>query len=632
MTVLDRNKALPKVKRIIIIVAIILVSIIFIAQSYQDIHRKQVNLDAERIHLYHQETTLMADFMSSLSFRRLDNDIATDNFSQELLKIIKDMMFLQEKMQKEKSIRHFSDNSDISTYEQNINSYVESSLLMANEIMALAEAGEVTNTIISTFYKNSLPEYRLFQNESRRLIDKLSTNHQKISESDRSVLWMIVNFIIVIVILTCFALYKYISYLLNARFKLIAQDIQLRSEREKIALEHANLMHEQQMKMRSILDHNVDSIITITADGKIDSFNKTAEKMFGYSVLEVMGKNVKLLMPENYAKQHDGFLKHYMQTGVRKVIGIGREVIAQRKDESQFPMYLSVSEVPDSNPRLFTGIIHDMTEWNKKDASLKQTLAELRLKQEQLEEEEKIACHVFANITENNNNDLPEVSSWIVPMGAFSGDMMLSSVMPSGAIRVILCDFTGHGLPAALGAVPVSSIYKALAQKDLPLEVLMDELNTKLNELLPTGIFCCIAGIDIDATRTHAHIWNAGLPEVLLVTKSGEIKQRIKSDHLPLGVMEYEENEMHSVHVQLEVGDSLYLYSDGMTEAENPAGEMYGEQRLEALLALASEDGDRMNTIQNTLKDYINNAPAADDLSIVQIKTLVIADEIILES
>lgn len=92
-------------------------------------------------------------------------------------------------------------------------------------------------------------------------------------------------------------------------------------------------------------------------------------------------------------------------------------------------------------------------------------MAELTAKQVELENEEKIARHVFENITASNTDTIPELTSWCQPMKTFSGDRILSAILPSGALRVILCDFTGHGLPAALGAVPVSSIHSAMAKK-----------------------------------------------------------------------------------------------------------------------------------------------------------------------
>jgi PAS domain S-box-containing protein len=634
---------LPKLKKHFIFSTALLLVLIVMGQSYQDYHRRQELYDAKQLQNYHQQAQLTANLIHQVLSMRDANYVAINSAAAEVMEVTKQLMSSEstlklnfQKLQRDNS-KSGLDIADVNTQhileeERLLSYYVSEILLTTNELLALAESNAIDSNAISKLYKQMLLNQQLYNNKSGRLLEKLSDKLQANFNKNRVIVWLIVGFILISVVAAGVIFYKVISGLVNRQFILIREDNEERKKNVQAMSEQAQLLLEKRMKMQSILDSTVDSIITITEGGLVDSFNKTAELMFGYSAAEVIGQNVKLLMPENDAKEHDGYLKRYKDTGIRKIIGIGREVTGQRKDLSHFPIYLSVSEVAESKPKLFTGILSDMTERKKLDVQLKEALEELRYKQVQLEHEEQIARHVFEKITASNNNNLPELSSWIVPMGTFSGDMMLSAVLPSGTTRVLLCDFTGHGLPAALGAVPVSSIHKAMAQKDLPLEILMDELNNKLRALLPTGIFCCIAGVDIDATRTHAHIWNAGLPEVLLVNKTGEIIKRIKSDHLPLGVVTYDHSEMYCVDVALQRGDSIYLYSDGMTEAENPAGEMFGQERFEELLMVAAEDGERMNNIQNAVKGYINNAPANDDLSLLQIKTLVMADEIILES
>lgn len=625
---------LSNLKKYFIFSTLVLVVATLLGQIYQDYNHKQEYMDAQRVYLYQKQATLSNNLMLNLISIRDGNAVSIDFSARQFKALTKQLAALQSKLASIKESRKISNKiSSLAKDEVLLANYIDNILLTANAVLSLAEYGQLTDTTaVLAFYEEMLPNYQSYEKEHGRLIEKLSEYLQTETYQHRMSLWLIVGLFVMLVITMGVVSYQIVASLAHRQIKLVEDDNQLRKDSEMKMAEQVALMHAQQMKMQSILDYTVDSIITITEDGLVDSYNKRAEKMFGYAASEVIGRNIKMLMPENFAKQHDGYLRNYMDTGIQKIIGSGREVVAQRKDNSQFPIYLSVSEVPESQPRLFTGIINDMTEWKKSDEKLKQTLAELRSKQVQLEDEEKIARHVFANITASNTNHLPELASWVVPMGTFSGDMMLSAILPSGATRVLLCDFTGHGLPAALGAVPVSSVHKAMAQKDLPLEVLMEELNAKLKDLLPTGIFCCIAGVDIDATRTHAHVWNAGLPEVLLVSKAGDIKQRIKSSHLPLGVVQYKATELQCVNVPLESGDSLYIYSDGLTEAENLAGEMFGQQGFETLLKIAAEDGDRMNLIQNTVKAHINNAPANDDLSLLQIKTLVTADEIILES
>jgi len=113
--------------------------------------------------------------------------------------------------------------------------------------------------------------------------------------------------------------------------------------------------------MRAIVDNAVEAIISISEQCLIEAFNTAAVRLFGYEPDEVIGRNVKLLMPEPDCSQHDGYVQHFLQTGQAHIIGIGREVWGRRKDGTVFPMRLAVSETHISDERHFTGIIHDIT-------------------------------------------------------------------------------------------------------------------------------------------------------------------------------------------------------------------------------------------------------------------------------
>ena len=106
----------------------------------------------------------------------------------------------------------------------------------------------------------------------------------------------------------------------------------------------------------------VDGVISIDARGRIVDFNSACERLFGYSAEEVLGENVKMLMPDPYRTEHDSYLDNYKTTGQRKIIGIGREVIGRRKDGTTFPMELSVGEIEQGNTRAFIGVIRDITD------------------------------------------------------------------------------------------------------------------------------------------------------------------------------------------------------------------------------------------------------------------------------
>jgi len=128
---------------------------------------------------------------------------------------------------------------------------------------------------------------------------------------------------------------------------------------------------EKAARLQAIMDTTVDGIITINEQGIIQSFSKAAEHIFGYSVGEVIGRNVSMLQPSPFRVNHDAYIANYLGTGKPKIIGIGREVTGQRKDGSTFPLYLAVSEVWVGGERYFTGIVRDISEQKKASEEIK---------------------------------------------------------------------------------------------------------------------------------------------------------------------------------------------------------------------------------------------------------------------
>jgi two-component system sensor kinase FixL len=129
--------------------------------------------------------------------------------------------------------------------------------------------------------------------------------------------------------------------------------------------------------LRSILETVPDAMVVIDQRGVIQQFSKTAERLFGWPAAEVCGQNVRILMPTPYREQHDGYITRYLTTGERRIIGIGRVVVGQRRNGSTFPMELSVGEVNQGDRRLFTGFVRDLTERQRTRARLQELQDEL---------------------------------------------------------------------------------------------------------------------------------------------------------------------------------------------------------------------------------------------------------------
>jgi two-component system sensor kinase FixL len=144
---------------------------------------------------------------------------------------------------------------------------------------------------------------------------------------------------------------------------------------ERVAAEEA--LRAREAHLRSILDTVPDAMVVIDEQARIKSFSAAAVRQFGYAEDEVTGRNVSLLMPEPYRTQHDTYMARYLATGQRRIIGIGRVVVGQRKDGSTFPMELSVGEMRLGGERYFTGFIRDLTERKQTETRLQELQSEL---------------------------------------------------------------------------------------------------------------------------------------------------------------------------------------------------------------------------------------------------------------
>jgi two-component system sensor histidine kinase UhpB len=134
-------------------------------------------------------------------------------------------------------------------------------------------------------------------------------------------------------------------------------------------------LRDSEARLRTVFDTAVDAVIIIDERGNIERFNTAAVRLFGYQLEEVLGRNVSMLMPAPHRKMHDGYLEHYLRTGEKKIIGVGREVVGMRKDGTVFPMDLAVAEMHVAGRRMFTGVVRDITERKRAEAMFR-TLVE----------------------------------------------------------------------------------------------------------------------------------------------------------------------------------------------------------------------------------------------------------------
>lgn len=233
--------------------------------------------------------------------------------------------------------------------------------------------------------------------------------------------------------------------------------------------------------------------------------------------------------------------------------------------------------------------------------------------------EEALARQVFDRLTQQKHKQLTEVSSWVCANGSFSGDLLLHSQSPSGNLNILFCDFTGHGLPAALGAIPVSGMFHTMTHKEYsPLDIAR-EMNSRLASMLPADYFCCACLLRITPDRKRMEVSNAGLPPLLVVGGDGKLKSRHRSKLLPLGI-HHSDPFVDLETVEMAEDDVVYLYSDGLIESENLYGEMFGLERLEKQLCRPATADGRIDAVRDAVEEFIGAGEPTDDISLIELK------------
>ncbi|NND59659.1 MAG: PAS domain S-box protein [Gammaproteobacteria bacterium] len=232
--------------------------------------------------------------------------------------------------------------------------------------------------------------------------------------------------------------------------------------------EHASSFAEA--RFAALLDAAVDAILVIDSNGQIETFNRAAERLFGYQSVEICGQNVSTLMPDKYSHAHDSYLQRYLTTGERRIIGIGREVSAMRRDGSVFPVELSVGEVATGEKRRFVGIIRDISERRASEQ-------ELRQQQERLEHVTRLGTlgEMAAGIAHEINQPLTAIATY-----AHAARRLLSSDRMD-AVR--LDDVLGKMATQAERAGQIIERIRDLARRQSPSQELCD-LNAIMDETL----------------------------------------------------------------------------------------------------------------------------------------------------
>ncbi len=238
---------------------------------------------------------------------------------------------------------------------------------------------------------------------------------------------------------------------------------------------------------------------------------------------------------------------------------------------------------------------------------------------EHLIQEQEIAKRVFDKVAHAGALHVHNINYTLSPLAVFNGDVLLAAVRPSGNMSVLLGDFTGHGLAAAVGAMPLAQTFYSMNAKGFGMRDILQEINLKLKDILPVSVFCCVGMIDMDMRDKTIEVWNGGLPECYLFRSQERRFDKIASTHLPLGVLSPRDFSSETQMLGMEDGDRFFMWSDGILEATDAEGEMFGEQRLNEIFYRNENANLLFTEINRHVNTFIGDSERADDLSVVEI-------------
>jgi CheY-like chemotaxis protein len=228
------------------------------------------------------------------------------------------------------------------------------------------------------------------------------------------------------------------------------------------------------------------------------------------------------------------------------------------------------------------------------------------------------AREVFERAVSARAVSSPALRSRLIPADVFSGDMLLSSRTPDGGLMVMVGDFTGHGLAAALGAVPAAEAFRLTVGAGHPAARVLAEINRRLADALPRGHFLAAGIAYVDPYLGSVTLANCGLPPLLMCGPDG-VRERFESSALALGIDGDATYADGCRTVSIAEGERLVFTSDGVTEAGNASGAHFGGDRLEELLArIAGRNCDAPTEVVAALDAFRNGTPYADDVSVVE--------------
>ncbi|WP_186532033.1 ATP-binding SpoIIE family protein phosphatase [Pseudomonas khorasanensis] len=234
--------------------------------------------------------------------------------------------------------------------------------------------------------------------------------------------------------------------------------------------------------------------------------------------------------------------------------------------------------------------------------------------------EQRVAKAVFDKVAHSGCLSAPSIRYLQSPYALFNGDLLLAAYTPAGDMHVMLGDFTGHGLPAAVGAMPLAEVFYGMTAKGYGLAETLREMNAKLKRILPVDMFCCATLLCLSFQRRSVEVWNGGMPDGYLHRMASGERVPLPARHLPLGILSAQAFDDRTDVYPMAVDDRVFLLSDGVIDTCDANDQLFGVERLQQVFAANREPDRLFEDIEQALRDF--RGQARDDVSMVEVSLL----------
>ena len=247
-------------------------------------------------------------------------------------------------------------------------------------------------------------------------------------------------------------------------------------------------------------------------------------------------------------------------------------------------------------------------------------IEELKSWRQDSEEQSRLGAHVMERLTDAEGLRDPMIQSFNLPAETFSGDLLCAARGPGDVLNVMLADATGHGLSAALSAMPLTQAFYSMTAKGFPLSSIAEELNRKLKALLPADRFVAATLASVDVRNQTVEVWNGGNPDAVFLATDGRVSMQWASNHPPLGVLPAGLFSSTTETVVFHEPGQLLLCSDGLVEAEDREGRWLGLAGSLDLLVAEDDPERRFGALRLGLERHLAGRAGRDDISCMLVK------------